>query len=618
MLIGQTRPNVVLSQGGTPMASHLSSRHEIEHFFGHHAIVRRLVRIRLEEARKRRRAQFISRLADATNGQPPRSFVAKLLPPRSQWSRCRPTLEERKNHSVRSIDILRERLSRYVVTQLSSATSEYRWVERLREFLTDVQTTGLGWNPEKGHVLEPEYIIPIPKTTPGHNQKYRVLAIYSLKDRMLMASFGAYLRSIVDATLSDSCMAFRLPQPGKKPISHHDAVRRIQLFRQLFSPGEPVWATECDIQGFFDAVNHGYAQQSIEDAAALANVSIDHRAMAFLRSFFRGYSYTGIARPKALQMLTAAGIRNPILADPVSSLRKTGIEIDQETSPIGIPQGSAISTVIANTVLRSADQQVLSVLDSYGGRKLYMRYCDDILICHEHRDATFDALDAYTRELKRLHLPLHEPQKVGEYGRQFWQQKSKLPYQWSANTNKDNKVPWLSFVGYQVHRDGRVRVRKSSIEKEITKQKKVVDDFSKAIQRKTSASEEPPMIPPPRIVRARVEAHLISIGVGYPSHCPPGAPSPSGISWAAGFEGLLGQPVHESGLRRLDRHRNLMIRRAENIAAQYIANGQAVPLESNAERATTAPPPDERLVDSAALSYVYYFRRQSSSSRNSP
>ena len=43
----------------------------------------------------------------------------------------------------------------------------------------------------------------------------------------------------------------------------------------------------------------------------------------------------------------------------------------------------------------------------------------------------------------------------------FWDAKSKRPYRWG--TGWGNSAQWIGFLGYEISRDGQIRLRKSSI-----------------------------------------------------------------------------------------------------------------------------------------------------------
>ncbi len=61
----------------------------------------------------------------------------------------------------------------------------------------------------------------------------------------------------------------------------------------------------------------------------------------------------------------------------------------------------------------------------------------------------------------------------------FWEGKSKGPYRWGECEKKC--IPWIGFVGYEIHHNGDIRVRKNSLEKELKKQKVIIKEIENAI-----------------------------------------------------------------------------------------------------------------------------------------
>lgn len=570
----------------------------LEDQFSDAAIVRRLIALRVEGARQRRRNVFLSSLLGLPNPQA-RDRVAALLPPRSQWHRCRPRLEHRRDPTRSSVDYLKSGLLRHVLRELNVG-SGYRWSRRLQGFMQEIRQGVEGWNANRS--LTPTSIVPVPKGRPGNNQKYRIISVYGLHDRIWMAGFSAYLRALLEPVLGECCLAFRAPPPGCAPPTHHDAISRIQEYRHRRDDSDLIWVSECDIQGFFDSVSHDVARKAIRSALLPTSCEVDGRLWSFLESFFRGFRYVGGATEEARAVLRQEGVTQPVFADPVRALEQNGIA--PPPGDIGVPQGAAVSCVLANVVLHSADQVVNRSLIGSGSDSLYMRYCDDILVLSTGRGPCQDALDSYIRELHALRLPLHLPIEISTYNRSFWSAKSKRPYRWAASSRGGSTVPWLSFVGYQVNRDGRVRVRKSSIDKELTKQRQVLVDLRTRLASAVSAGRAT-TLPPAYVFRRRVEAHLISIGVGYPS---PRGPGLSSVSWCAGFEALSGERVAEGGLRRLDRGRVRVLDDAYRLAEGFLTN-ELVSERSPTEPRNDAPHGLEPQGDCARFSYVHYFRR---------
>ena len=90
--------------------------------------------------------------------------------------------------------------------------------------------------------------------------------------------------------------------------------------------------------------------------------------------------------------------------------------MDPTTERVGIPQGSAISCVVANVLLDSVDR----TLDKAGRDHLYVRYCDDMVLIHPTRAICENLFQKYIEGVKSLKLPVHSPQPFETYNRKFW------------------------------------------------------------------------------------------------------------------------------------------------------------------------------------------------------
>ena len=137
----------------------------------------------------------------------------------------------------------------------------------------------------------------------------------------------------------------------------------------------------------------------------------------------------------------------------------------------GVPQGGALSGLIANRYLNQADL-LLKNIDVF-----YQRFCDDMIIIAKDFDNCDNAKNIYEAELKKLKLFPHKFISSDELKEtingkiklsKFWDGKSKGPYKWGNVV--DNAFPWIGFVGYEMDYLGNIRVRKKSLMKELSKQ----------------------------------------------------------------------------------------------------------------------------------------------------
>lgn len=430
---------------------------------------------------------------------------------------------------------------------MGDAKWTFEWLQNIRMFSQSIRDRGLAW--ESDWTYSPRLKNPIkvtPKKKKNYSGKCRVLALYELSDTVIASCFAGYLRDKIDPHLNAHCFAFRSAQ-GAEPPTHHHAIAAIQAYRQRFDASQELWVSECDIEGFFDAVSHDVIRSEFLRIQHQFGLSLDKRLLGFVESFLTGYSYTSFAVPRAYELLAKKKVLKPKIPDPVRSLEKLGLE---GSSYHGIPQGSSLSCIIANIVLSSADDIVCGIIGKDG---FYARYCDDIIIIHPDKRICQDALDAYLKRLSELKLPFHKPEGVTKYGRAFWKGKSKSPYKWAEA--KGPSSPWLAFVGYQINRAGTLRVRKSSIEKEISKQGDALRRIFTQLKNRLAGRKS---IRVPGSIRHRTHLHLISFGVGIPHHQFNSVSN--GPSWAKGFK-ELGLNGDTFGIRRLDQARVRTMRR---------------------------------------------------------
>lgn len=96
-----------------------------------------------------------------------------------------------------------------------------------------------------------------------------------------------------------------------------------------------------------------------------------------------------------------------------SFLGPSGIQLNpglDSKDPYGIPQGSALSSVLSNIYLLDFDLKVKEFLNTKNA--IYRRYCDDILIVCSHSDVA--EIDTFLKEKireKGVHLKIHEIEK---------------------------------------------------------------------------------------------------------------------------------------------------------------------------------------------------------------
>lgn len=124
------------------------------------------------------------------------------------------------------------------------------------------------------------------------------------------------------------------------------------------------------------------------------------------------------------------------------------------------------------------DKPIVGPADS---ERLFIRYCDDILLMHTDRKRCEVYLETYYRRLLDCKLIPHPRKDVAECksgtktGADFWHFKSKNVYLWGPG--EGNASDWIAFVGYEMRRTGEIRVRKDKIDAEFKRIARRLDKY---------------------------------------------------------------------------------------------------------------------------------------------
>jgi hypothetical protein len=335
--------------------------------------------------RFRRDKLFFDRLAvtGQNYAQAGDKILQDLLPPRREWPR--PSLPRRKRALERGGDAIAELMVEHIMRRWSEPNQHApAWLQKLRRFSARIRRRLRNWDTDDR--LVPSRIIAQLKKrweNPDEPDQYRCLAAYSLEDKLIISLTAEYLRKITDSIMHPGSLAFRVARDGNPPPTHHTAAKKIIEFRHQKSDGRKknIWISEVDIRGFFDAVSHDIARKSVRRLLGRLHPSVvvDQRALAILDSYLDGYSFNLFARPKAHKyaLQSRRGHRKVEIPWPEDALKKLGCKV--ESDPIGIPQGGALSCVLANAILDAADWKVeSSAMTDPKGSALYLRYCDDV------------------------------------------------------------------------------------------------------------------------------------------------------------------------------------------------------------------------------------------------
>jgi len=451
--------------------------------------------------------------------------INRLMPKRRQWIRLQKDDRYRENKQVG-----RQRLSSLDMTiKTIFLTIKYfrkrkptePFLLNLDNFVKEVQSTFS----DPSYTITSPKIYPKPKNLksadklkPGENNVCRPITQFHLKDRLIIGFTNKFLTDAFDEHFESYSLAFRATQESngiKKVLSHHDAIESIVKYKSAHT-NDPLWVAECDMKKFYDSVNHTVALNNFDRLAGLATTAkpgldlnearqifikyldcysfrsnvlcyntdeaywAEHRITSgtfdWVEADFKKLSYYNHGFNSSLSWTTAICLLKSLLS---FFLKKPTFEHVR----IGVPQGGALSGLIANMVLDKVDKE-LGITDDF----LYIRFCDDMIMMHPDRRECKRKINSYQLLLKTLKLVPHKFDSIKKLKKAngslspFWENKSKGPYKWDEARN--HGFPWIGFVGYEVHCSGNdIRIRKSSLKKEIQKQKRTVDHIKKSIER---------------------------------------------------------------------------------------------------------------------------------------
>lgn len=292
---------------------------------------------------------------------------------------------------------------------------------------------------------------------------------------------------VFDEQFQDSSYAFRSKRNSQgNIISHHDCILSIGEYRNKNLNSE-LFVAECDMKKFYDTVNHKIAMRLflclIKTAKRNYTELNFQTPVKIFKSYLKSFAFN-INMPKSTDYeywstyKISGGFFGWI---DKQELRNNYCFISCKR--IGVPQGGALSGLIANIYLNQADIE-LKKIDVF-----YQRFCDDMIIIAKDFATCEKAKNIYTRELKKLRLFPHKFKKSDElkkvendeiFLKEFWNGKSKGPYKWGKV--EDNAYPWIGFVGYEMDYSGNIRVRKKSLVKELSKQKTIIREIKNAVK----------------------------------------------------------------------------------------------------------------------------------------
>lgn len=551
---------------------------KFESFFSEIELVKLLCKYRANAANKRHSKHMIrnvslhksSKKIAITDSHVDFKFLQDKFPTRRNWKKLNEN--ERKIYKD-SIKINQQRLYKsylFAKREIKNGATPPNWYSNLITFIYEIQTVAFNIE-HSSYKMSSPYIRGIKKEVDKTGVIiYRPIALYDIKDKIICSIAAKYFREYFEPAFArlNCSYAFRPRGVNDKVPDHHNCIEEIINYKKL---NPKLWVTECDIQKFFDTVQHVHILKVLDNLIEATEkefgLVLDSRVKRIFNLFLDSFSFQG-----NILNLDKDWFKSNKL--PFGKFKWVEDDLNKEFGKtytndyrIGVPQGNAISCLIANIILHNVDEKI----KDYDKDIFYIRYCDDMILMHSDESKCSEALEIFMKGINENYLLFHPAKKIVNYKHasikeKFWKSKSKKPFFWDDPNINENNIPWVSFVGYQIDFHGRIRVRKSTLKKEAKKQisesQKIIKSLGK-FHRENEIKEEDVRLAKTQIV-FRTKQKLISMSVGRVTIHNHKKPDDQGLCWTNGFKKLRTNKISSKQLRYLDKRRHLQIGRINN------------------------------------------------------
>lgn len=408
-----------------------------------------------------------------------RKKLSRLMPPRYTW--VRPS--KRKALTNGAIDI-RKKAEKSLLLTIKRDTvlwkqgKTFGYLDELHAYLKYIRERLA----DEALRLGTPNLMPILKDTEKLEDgtlkvTCRPLSVYSkLEDKIILALTSRYLTRYFNRYLHENILSYR-PARNFHGKTHHvtdfnDGVRLIQAYRETHNSGH-IYAADCDIKKFYDIIPHSVVVECFQRMLDESLLSEDgkRQVMCVLNAYLASYNfYTNALKvsqdspevfTKVRRRLHDKENKNTYLIG-----RFGGIG-DEDYKHRGVPQGGSLSLLVANIVLNDVDQVLVKQTDD---NRLFVRYCDDMILPHTDYNECCRLMGLYAQSLHEHGLFYHDFESVCQSKSStnpsattshFWEIKSHSPFLWGEGGSNSNL--YIGFLGYEIRRDGRMRLRKSNI-----------------------------------------------------------------------------------------------------------------------------------------------------------
>ena len=254
----------------------------------------------------------------------------------------------------------------------------------------------------QSELKEHEYhALPVKLVTIYRGEKARVIALYSMRDKVIQQSLAEELNRIFDGRFSRQTYAYR---------ANKSALTGIDEINEQIRSGKFEVFLKIDISHYFDTIQWKLLYEMLKQSVSEEDV-------------------LELIRENCCSV----------------SLDETTGELEDKRD--GLYQGSGIAPVLSNVYLMGFDQSMCKNDGIY-----YLRYSDDILILGQERDGLVNLINEIKREFDRLGLKINEKKScIGEIadgfnflGYHFDKNGKAIPAKAESNLYDRLEMMWLT------------------------------------------------------------------------------------------------------------------------------------------------------------------------------
>lgn len=277
--------------------------------------------------------------------------------------------------------------------------------------------------------------------------KIRKLTLPSHHDAVMYQYFGyqlsrRYEKRVKNTVIDNAAVAYRLD----KHVSNITVAKEIVDF---VTDHNECWIIKGDFKSFFDMLDHKVLIKSLLDLLG-KDYDISYKKM--IRSLTK-YKY--ITRDTLENQLRNLKINKPYRRASgkayTKNLRQLGHFIKNRgirlSSPnrVGIPQGTAVSAVLANIYMYNFDRWLSANVKKYNG--IYRRYSDDFIVVvpmsiakQKYITSLKDKIIDYSKKKIHLKIERHKTQLL------FYSKKDREILKFTGNAYNKSQLVYLGFA----------------------------------------------------------------------------------------------------------------------------------------------------------------------------